>query len=188
MSIHEPRSLPNFIGGHHAPPDDDEWIDDLRPATGEISARIARSKPVDVDDAVQSAKAAFEGPWGRSTTQERADLCDAIADAHRPPVSDELRRASSPSDTGQALRSRLAKRVDIPRAIANFRFFAGAIRHRRNGIPRHGWERSTTPCASPLGVVVGLITPWNLPLYLLSWKAAPGPGDAAMRSWPSRAS
>ncbi len=167
MSLGSPRSLANFIGGAFVEPAEDTWLDDVAPATGELLLRLPASGPADVDAAVTAARAALDGPWGRTSVAERADLCEAIAEALEARL-DELAELES-LDTGKPLA--LARTVDLPRAIANFRFFAGAVRHDETGF--HEMEGALNyTLRRPLGVV-GLITPWNLPLYLLSWKTAP---------------
>ena len=157
----------NLVGGLQVPSQSGEFIDDIGPATGEVIARIPDSDSGDVDAAVSAAKSALAGSWGSSTVAERADLCDAIADRIEARL-DELAELES-RDTGKPVA--LARTVDIPRAISNFRFFAGAVRHDATAMHEMADAINYT-IRRPLGVV-GLITPWNLPLYLLSWKAAP---------------
>jgi len=157
----------NYIGGAHRPAASGLYIEDLNPATGNPIAHIPDSDTEDVDAAVGAARGALEGSWGRSTVAERADLCDAIADAIEGRL-DELAELES-RDTGKPIW--LARSVDIPRAVSNFRFFAGAVRHDATGMHEMSDAINYT-LRRPLGVV-GLITPWNLPLYLLSWKTAP---------------
>lgn len=156
--------LRNLIGSdwHSA----GETLETLRPATGERLARLPRSRGAQVDAAVAQARSAQPG-WGACSREERAAVLERIADgiAAR---ADEFARAES-EDTGKPIG--LARRIDIPRAIANFRFFAGAIRHTHEGAFQMADALNYT-LRQPLGVV-GLITPWNLPIYLLSWKVAP---------------
>jgi aminomuconate-semialdehyde/2-hydroxymuconate-6-semialdehyde dehydrogenase len=161
------RALANFIAGEERPARSGATLDDLDPATGERIATIPASGAADVDDAVAAGHTALAGSWGRSTAAERADLCDAIA-ARIEARKSELAAMES-RDTGKPVK--LASTIDISRAIANFRFFAGAIRHDRTGFHEMPGALNYT-LRRPLGVV-GLITPWNLPIYLLSWKAAP---------------
>ena len=161
------RILSNVIAGEWRPARSGRTLDDIAPATGAVVATIPDSGPQDVDDAVAAAQAALAGPWGRSTPDERADLCDAVADAIEADL-DAFAEAES-ADTGKPIR--LSRSVDIPRAIHNFRFFAGAVRHQETGCHEMPGALNYT-LRRPLGVV-GLITPWNLPLYLLSWKTAP---------------
>lgn len=161
------RELLNHVGGEDLPAASGGTVDDLSPATGERIATLPDSGPEDVDRAVRAARAAFEGAWGRWTTAERADLCDAVADALETRL-DAFAELES-LDTGKPVA--LARRIDIPRAVANFRFFAGAVRHDHTGAHEMADAINYT-LRRPLGVV-GLVTPWNLPLYLLSWKTAP---------------
>ena len=159
--------LDNVIGGRTVPAASGEYLDDIAPATGRPFARIARSGPEDAEAAVQAARAALSGPWKDWPAEERAALLDRIADGIQARFEEFVELESR--DTGKP-RS-LASRLDIPRAIANFRFFAGAVRHDETGFhPMHGAINYTL--RRPMGVVA-LITPWNLPLYLLTWKVAP---------------
>jgi aminomuconate-semialdehyde/2-hydroxymuconate-6-semialdehyde dehydrogenase len=159
--------LSNFIGGRFVPPAGGQYIDDIGPATGGVIARVPRSDGRDVDAAVAAAQRAFQSGWARSGVAERAELCDEIARRIESRAA-ELARLES-LDTGKPLR--LARSVDIPRAILNFRFFAGAVRHDETRCQEMDGALNYT-LRRPLGVAA-LITPWNLPLYLLSWKAAP---------------
>lgn len=163
----EPRTLTQYIGGEHRAPSSGAYLDDIAPATGAAIARVPRGDAADVAAAVDAAHAALAGAWGRATRHERADLCDAVADAIEARL-DELAELES-RDTGKPIT--LARTVDIPRAVANFRFFAGAVRHDATSAHEMDGALNYT-LRRPLGVV-GLITPWNLPLYLLSWKTAP---------------
>ena len=160
------RTLAQHIGGEPRPPAGGAYLDDLDPATGEVVARIPRGSAADVAAAVEAAQRAAAG-WAATPLAERAALLDRVADAIAA-RRDELARLES-EDTGKPVG--LATRVDIPRAEANFRFFAGAARHSESAMhPMPGAINYTL--RRPVGVV-GLITPWNLPLYLLSWKTAP---------------
>lgn len=160
-------TLSNFIGGNLVPPASGEYLADLAPATGERIASIPRSGAEDVKAAVSAATSAVQSGWSATAAAERADLCDAIADAIAA-RADDLAELES-RDTGKPLS--LARSVDIPRAVDNFRFFAGAARHAHTECHEMAAALNYT-IRRPLGVV-GLITPWNLPLYLLSWKTAP---------------
>jgi aminomuconate-semialdehyde/2-hydroxymuconate-6-semialdehyde dehydrogenase len=177
MSVHLPvlaalngRSvqLANYVGGAFSAPAEGGRLDDLSPATGRVVANIPRSMAADVGAAVGAAAEAAAGPWAETGPVERARVLDAIADRIEAQIEPLAQLESL--DTGKPVS--LARRVDIPRAVANFRFFAGALRHDETGF--HGTSRSVLnyTLRQPLGVV-GLITPWNLPLYLLSWKTAP---------------
>ena len=154
------RGVPSATGQHGT-------LDNIAPATNQRIGSIPRSGPEDVRRAVAAARTSLEGAWGSSTTAERADLCDAVASAIAARL-DEFAALES-RDTGKPIS--LARQIDIPRAISNFRFFAGAVRH--GGTAMHEMADAINyTLRRPLGVV-GLITPWNLPLYLLTWKTAP---------------
>lgn len=161
------RDVLNHVGGRDVPALGGGTLDNVQPATGARIGTLPDSGPEDVDRAVRAAREALEGPWGRSTVAERAELCDAVADALEARL-DELAELES-LDTGKPVA--LACRMDIPRAIDNFRFFAGAVRHDATAAHEMADALNYT-LRRPLGVV-GLITPWNLPLYLLTWKVAP---------------
>jgi len=167
MSVGAPRTIQNFIGGAFVDPASDEWVDDLDPATGELLHRIPASSAEDVDAAVAAGQRALDGAWGRATAPERADLLDALAGAVQARLEDLA--ALESLDTGKPIA--LARKLDIPRAVANLRFFAGAIRQDQTGFQAMDGAFNYT-LRRRLGVV-GLITPWNLPLYLLTWKVGP---------------
>lgn len=156
----------NYVGGAFAPAASGATLEVLEPATGRPWGRIPESGPDDVDRAVAAAHAAAAG-WARTPAAERADLLDAVAD-RLVARFDELAECEA-RDAGKPLAT--ARAMDLPRAVANFRFFAGAVRH--DQAPFFEGPRSFHyTLRRPLGVVA-LITPWNLPLYLLSWKVAP---------------
>jgi aminomuconate-semialdehyde/2-hydroxymuconate-6-semialdehyde dehydrogenase len=157
----------NLIAGELRDPIGDAWIPDFMPSTGKHLADIPDSDERDVDAAVQAAKKAFP-PWSRTPAAERSRLLLAIADRIEA-NGEELARFES-LDSGKPIS--LARRLDIPRAIANFRFFATAILH--DSTDAHVTDQTALnyTLRQPVGVA-GLISPWNLPLYLLSWKIAP---------------
>lgn len=161
------RTLSNYIGGELVAPISGRYLDDVEPATGEPFARVPESDATDVGRAVAAAEAAFPG-WSRAPATERSRVLLRIAeliDAHL----EDLARAES-IDTGKPLS--LARALDIPRASANFRFFATAILHTRTEAHVTDHTALNYTLRRPRGVA-GLIAPWNLPLYLLSWKVAP---------------
>jgi aminomuconate-semialdehyde/2-hydroxymuconate-6-semialdehyde dehydrogenase len=161
------RPLANFIGGNFVPPRSSAYLDDVNPATEAVIAHIPDSDERDVDDAVRAAKRAFPA-WSRTSAAERSNLLLKLADLIERNL-DELARLES-VDSGKTIT--LAKRLDIPRAVANFRFFATAILHTSSDAHLTDAAALNYTLRQPLGVV-GLISPWNLPLYLLSWKIAP---------------
>ncbi len=159
--------VPNFVGGEFVPATGGEWLEDLDPARDIELARIPRSNSSDVEAAVRAAEAARRGSWGKSSNAERADLLDAVAGTIESRLEEFAHLESL--DTGKPIS--LARSVDIPRAVANFRFFAGAVRHQSTDC--HSMQSALNyTLRKPVGTF-GLITPWNLPLYLLSWKTAP---------------
>ena len=162
-----PATLFNWIAGEPVGPMSHAYyMDNVNPATGKVISKIPRSQDMDVQAALRAAQSA-QLIWKKTSLPERADLLEAIADAIEA-RKDEFAQAES-LDTGKPFH--IAKNVDISRAISNFRFFAGAIRHDETGCHMMGDALNYT-VRKPLGVVA-LITPWNLPLYLLSWKLAP---------------
>jgi aminomuconate-semialdehyde/2-hydroxymuconate-6-semialdehyde dehydrogenase len=161
------RTIPNYIAGRHSEPAGREYLDKVEPATGQVIARVADSDGRDVEAAVAAAANAFPA-WSRTPTAERSRLLLAIADRIEANL-DCLAEAES-ADTGKPLR--LAKAVDIPRAAANFRFFATAVLHTHTEAYRMDGLALNYTLRQPRGVA-GLISPWNLPLYLFTWKVAP---------------
>ena len=159
--------LANFIGGAFVPPRSGAYFDDIEPATGDVIADIPDSDEADVDDAVRAAKAAFAG-WSRTPAEQRSRVLLKLADLIEQNL-EELARTES-RDNGKPLS--LATRLDIPRAVANFRFFATAILHQSSEAHATDSTALNYTLRQPAGVA-GLISPWNLPLYLLSWKIAP---------------
>ena len=168
--------LNNFVGGRFVPSDSGAFLDNINPATGQVISQIPRSNEADVAAAVAAAKAALAGPWGKSSATERADLLERIAAGIEARLMEFA--AAESADNGKPVR--LAAAVDIPRAVANFRFFAGAIRHDQTGCHTMPGVLNYT-LRKPVGITA-LITPWNLPLYLLTWKLAPalGMGNVAI--------
>ncbi len=157
----------NFVDGRFGGALGGETLDNVDPSTGAVIGTLPRSRGADVDAAVAAAKRAGAGPWGRASVDERADLLDRVADLLEA-RADELALLES-EDQGKPVS--LARSVDIPRAVANFRFFAGAVRHHEDGVHPMASALNYT-VRRPVGVCA-LITPWNLPLYLLTWKVAP---------------
>ncbi len=156
----------NFVNGAFVPAKDGALLDDLAPATGQVIARIPRSSKADVDAAVAAAKAALPA-WGKTPVVERAALLDRVADLLEARLDEAA--ALESQDTGKPLV--LAKSLDIPRAISNFRFFADLVRTKTDDASMMADALNYTH-RSPVGICA-LVTPWNLPLYLLSWKTAP---------------
>src|SRR5947208_2033726 len=159
--------VPNYIGGEFVAPASGKYIDNICPSTGEWMGEIPDSDERDVDAAVQAAEKAFPA-WSCTPASDRSRLLLKIADLIE--QNFEMLAYFESLDSGKPIS--LAKRLDIPRAVANFRFFATAILHQASESHLTDSSALNYTLRQPLGVV-GLISPWNLPLYLLSWKIAP---------------
>lgn len=158
--------LENFIGGKFVPCE--AHIDSYNPSTGEVYCKVPDSGSDEVDAAVQAAKSAFPD-WSSRSPAERARVMLKLADLMEARL-EEFACAES-KDQGKTIT--FARTVDIPRSIHNFRFFASSVQHhttRCSQMDHLGCLNYTIRC--PIGVA-GLISPWNLPLYLLTWKIAP---------------
>jgi aminomuconate-semialdehyde/2-hydroxymuconate-6-semialdehyde dehydrogenase len=157
----------NFIDGQFAEPIGGKYLDNIEPATGKPYSQVADSDARDVDLAVAAAEKAFVD-WSRKPATERSRILLRIGDLIERDL-EKLARAES-IDTGKPLS--LARGLDIPRAASNFRFFATAILHTENEAHITDNIAFNYTLRQPRGIA-GLISPWNLPLYLLSWKIAP---------------
>jgi len=162
-----PYHLENYIGGNLIAPLNGEFIDCINPATGEVYAKIPDSGEKDVEAAVHAAQQAFAA-WSNSTTEYRFKILNRIADLIDENL-DTLALAET-NDNGKPLW--LSKKIDIPRASANFRFFATGIMHFATESHQMESRAVNYTIRQPLGIV-GCISPWNLPLYLFTWKIAP---------------
>jgi aminomuconate-semialdehyde/2-hydroxymuconate-6-semialdehyde dehydrogenase len=164
------KSIQNYINGQFVR--GRREFADVNPADGSVIAEVTEADDAQVDDAVQAARKALRGEWGRIGVRERAARLHKVADAIEARFDCLLK--AEVADTGRPVA--LAAKLDVPRAAANFRVFADAIK--MAGIESFQTEtpdgRSALNYAvrKPLGVV-GIITPWNLPLLLLTWKVAP---------------
>jgi aminomuconate-semialdehyde/2-hydroxymuconate-6-semialdehyde dehydrogenase len=163
----EARTIQNFIDGQFVEPVGGEYLDNIEPATGKPYSRVADSDARDVNSAVAAAERAFFN-WSRTPAVERSKILLRIADLIERDL-EKLARAES-IDTGKPLS--LARTLDIPRAASNFRFFATAILHSESEAHITDGIAFNYTLRQPRGIA-GLISPWNLPLYLLSWKIAP---------------
>jgi aminomuconate-semialdehyde/2-hydroxymuconate-6-semialdehyde dehydrogenase len=159
----------NHIAGRAVPAlaTPDAWLECTEPATGRVYARLPDSGPADIDAAVAAAREAFPA-WSRTPASDRSRILRQVAGLLE---RDRDRLALAESvDTGKPLS--LAHRLDIPRAAANFAFFADAATQVSTDAHPMGDAALNYTLRPPLGVV-GCISPWNLPLYLLTWKIAP---------------
>lgn len=164
------KLIQNYIDGKFVP--GKSQFADVNPADGSVIAQVTEADKDQVDAAVQAARRALRGEWGRLSVRERAARMYNVASAIESRFDCFV--AAEVADTGKPVE--LASRLDVPRAAANFRVFADLLK-------TAGLEafQSETPdgknalnyaVRKPLGVV-GIITPWNLPLLLLTWKVAP---------------
>ena len=157
----------NYINGELVEPMSNQWLDNYNPSIGEVYSLIPDSTKKDVENAQKAAKNAFPN-WSNSTVKERATVLQRIADLILERQAD-LAFAES-VDNGKPLA--LAKKVDIPRAATNMSFFASAILHENSESHQMSQVAINYTLRKPIGVV-GCISPWNLPLYLFTWKIAP---------------
>ncbi|HTN46570.1 MAG TPA: aldehyde dehydrogenase [Flavipsychrobacter sp.] len=167
MQLSIPQQIANYIGGSLQTPIDGHYMDNINPATGEVYGEIPDSNHKDVEEAVGAAKAAFPA-WSITPLEERFKILNRIAELIDENL-DALALAET-HDNGKPLW--LSKKVDIPRASSNFRFFATGLMH--TSTESHSMEDKAInyTLRQPIGVV-GCISPWNLPLYLFTWKIAP---------------
>ena len=163
----EPTRINNFINGEFVEPISGRYLDNIEPATGKPYSQVADSDAHDVDLAVAAAEKAF-CDWSKKPGTERSTFLLRIADLIERDL-EKFARAES-IDTGKPIS--LARSLDIPRAVANFRFFATAILHTESEAHITDNVAFNYTVRQPRGIA-GLISPWNLPLYLLSWKIAP---------------
>lgn len=161
-------NIQNYINGTFQDPKSNNWIDNYEPASGKVYGQIPNSGAQDIEEATAFAKAVFP-KWSNTTLDERSRILMNIANGIEARL-DELAAAES-RDNGKPLS--LAKSVDIPRAASNFRFFAHAItQFSAESHESVGMNTMNFTLRKPIGVV-GCISPWNLPLYLFTWKIAP---------------
>ncbi|HEX8679778.1 MAG TPA: aldehyde dehydrogenase family protein, partial [Chthoniobacterales bacterium] len=159
--------IDNYIDGQVVAPRAGKYLDNIEPATGKPYSLVADSDSSDVEAAVAAAEKAFAS-WSHTPAAERSRILLRIADLIERDL-EKFARAES-IDTGKPLS--LARSLDIPRAASNFRFFATAILHTENEAHVTDGLAFNYTLRQPRGIT-GLISPWNLPLYLLSWKIAP---------------
>ncbi|RXJ46140.1 aldehyde dehydrogenase [Gelidibacter gilvus] len=149
-------------------PIQNNWIDNYCPANGEVYGQIPNSSKDDVEKAYLAAKTAFTS-WSQTTLEERSRILIRISELLEANLQGFAEAESK--DNGKPIA--LAKQVDIPRAASNFRFFGNAItQFASESHESVGQDAINFTLRQPIGVV-GCISPWNLPLYLFTWKIAP---------------
>ncbi|HUH29537.1 aldehyde dehydrogenase [Gelidibacter sp.] len=158
----------NYINGEYINPIQDHWIDNYCPANGEVYGQIPNSSKDDVESAYRAAKSAFTS-WSQTTLEERSRILIRISEL----LETNLQRFAEAESKDNGKPISLAKQVDIPRAASNFRFFGNAItQFASESHESVGQDAINFTLRQPIGVV-GCISPWNLPLYLFTWKIAP---------------
>lgn len=158
----------NYINGQFQPALSGATLENIDPATGRVYGSLPQSNERDIEQAYDAAIQAF-GAWRETTLEQRSAILYRIADLIEENL-EELAKAES-IDSGKPLL--LAKTVDIPRASSNFRFFAHALTQFSSEAHESVGKNSINfTLRHPIGVV-GCISPWNLPLYLFTWKIAP---------------
>ena len=167
LKIWQMQHIKNYINGQLIEPVSKTYLDNFNPATGKVYSYIPDSDEKDVELAYAAAKTAFK-EWSITSKEKRSDYLLKIAALIEKQL-DKLALAES-IDNGKPLK--LAKTVDIPRAAANFHFYGTGILHYSSN--SHSMEETAInyTLRQPVGVA-GCISPWNLPLYLFSWKIAP---------------
>lgn len=161
------KKIQNFINGDLVPPISGLYLDNINPSIGEVYSLIPDSDERDVELAVNAARAAFP-TWSVMSKDKRSAILIRLSELIQSRL-EEFAIAES-IDNGKPVW--LSRTVDIPRAVSNFHFYATGILH--NSTESHAMENTALnyTLRTPIGVA-GCISPWNLPLYLFSWKIAP---------------
>lgn len=166
------REIKHFINGEYVASTDGKLFDNVSPVTGAVIARVHEAGRDEVDRAVKAAERALQGEWGRLNIQQRVDILYRIADGIKARF-DEFLEAEC-LDTGKPYS--LARHIDIPRGAANFRIFADTIKN----VPTDAFEMATPDGKGAINYsvrvpqgVIAVISPWNLPLLLMTWKVGP---------------
>ncbi len=161
-------NIKNYINGAFLAPLSGNYIDNYNPSKGVIYGQIPNSSKEDVDLAYQAAKEAYPS-WSNTTLEERSSILSKIAQLIKEKLN--FLAEAEAKDNGKPLS--LATAIDIPRASSNFQFFANAItQFSSEAYESFGLNAMNFTLRHPIGVV-GCISPWNLPLYLFTWKIAP---------------
>jgi len=161
------EKLQNFINGSYSSPVSGEYMDNYEPATGKVYSLIPKSGAKDVELAVVAAENAYP-VWSKMSIDARSRIMVKLSEGIEAQMEKFV--AAESRDNGKPVA--LAGRVDIPRAVSNFHFFATAILHFASESHNMVGVGVNYTLRKPIGIV-GCISPWNLPLYLFSWKIAP---------------
>jgi aldehyde dehydrogenase (NAD+)/betaine-aldehyde dehydrogenase len=167
MAVATGRDYGLFINGELVEPQSGELRDLTEPATGDALARVAMAGEADIDSAVEAARAALAGPWGKTSPTERSRLLHALADAmvaNRKELAElEVR------NVGKAIAS---VKAELNQGVENFRFYGSAIASIAGRSNTLGGSLLFYSLKEPVGVA-GQIVPWNYPLMMTTWKLAP---------------
>ena len=161
------QKIENYIGGELIAPESNEYLDNFNPAIGQVYSLIPDSDERDVAKAVEAAKKAFP-IWSKMSAEARHDILMRVSGL----IERDLEMLAEAESIDNGKPKSLAKQVDIPRAISNFKFYATAAMHFSSEAHETVGQAINYTLRQPLGVV-GCISPWNLPLYLFTWKIAP---------------
>ena len=161
------KKIANYINGEFLPPLNKKYIDNYSPTNGRVYSLIPDSQEPDVTIAIEAAKNSFSS-WGKSKKEYRYEWMMKLADA----IDKNAKKLVEAESFDNGKPQWLAKAVDIPRCSANIRFFATAILHFDSDSHDMDGAALNYTLKQPIGVA-GCISPWNLPLYLLTWKIAP---------------
>ena len=166
------NEVKHFINGDYVGSASGKLFDNVNPATGAVISQVHEAGEAEVDAAVKAARAALKGPWGKMTVQERTELLYKVADGINARF-DEFLEAEC-LDTGKP--KSLASHIDIPRGAANFKVFADMVKN----VGTEAFEMATPDGTGAINYavrrpkgVIGVISPWNLPLLLMTWKVGP---------------
>lgn len=161
------EKIANYIDGELVTPTSGGYLDNIEPATGKVYSLIPDSDEADVQCAVEAAQRAFPG-WKGLSIEARGRYLEKLAKA----IDDNLLMLAKAESIDNGKPLKLATTVDIPRGSANFRFFSQAVTQFASESHSMGETAINYTLRDPIGVV-GCISPWNLPLYLFTWKIAP---------------
>ena len=161
-------NIQNYINGDYQLPLSNRYIDNYNPSKGEVYGQIPNSSLEDVELAFEAANTAFRS-WSKTTLEERSRILIKISEL----LEANLERFAEAESIDNGKPLSLATSIDIPRAASNFRFFGNAItQFASESHESVGLNAVNFTLRQPIGVV-GCISPWNLPLYLFTWKIAP---------------
>ncbi len=161
------QKIQNYINGELVSPVSNQYLDNFNPATGKVYSLIPDSDDKDVELAVTAALIAFP-KWSGMTTEKRSSLLIKLSNL----IEKNLERFAVAESIDNGKPVWLARQVDIPRAVANLHFYATAALHLSTETHSMGDTALNYTLRTPIGIA-GCISPWNLPLYLFTWKIAP---------------